>query len=151
MLLANIPIPETLRSTTKKSGRIVWQERYEGVALVAYQNGRALACVSGPWSDRYVLTWWAADVAPQLELFDSIEAARLAVEQSVRNERQIGDPLAAAPRRSALSRWGEAFGRLFSRKRARDGAWQTRNVEELRRHHFGEETDLSGLHFRAFR
>ena len=42
----------------RKPSRIVWQQRYEGVAVVAYQGGKAVACISGPWSSKYVLTWW---------------------------------------------------------------------------------------------
>lgn len=138
----------------RNRARIVWQQRYDGVATVAYHGGKALACVSGPWSDRYVLTWWECnDVAPQLELFDSLDAAKLAVEQCVHQERRIGDPLAGpSPARvSWMQRCFAALGKLFSRRRKRDGVWATRSVEDLRRHRFGENTDLSGLHFRAFR
>jgi hypothetical protein len=157
MLLTNLTDtdPSTARPRNKRQiGRIVWQQRYEGVATVAYHGGKAVACISGPWSDRYVLTWWECDdAAPQLELFDSMDAAKLAVEQCVRQERQIGDPLSFSSRARMhwLSRFFRSLGCFFSRRRKRDNVWQTRDVQELRRHHFGEDTDLSGLHFRAFR
>lgn len=157
MLLTNLTDPEQIAPRVRnkrQTGRIVWQQRYEGVATVAYYGGKAVACISGPWSDRYVLTWWECDdVAPQLELFDSIDAAKVAVEQCVRQERQMGDPLSPSWSGSVnwLSRLARAFGGIFSRRRKRDNVWATRNVEELRRHRFGEDTDLSGLHFRAFR
>ncbi|MGH8089904.1 MAG: hypothetical protein ACREO6_00435 [Rudaea sp.] len=71
------------RTPCHGSGRIVWQQRYEGIARVAYRGGKAIAGVSGPWSDRYVLIWW--DELPMsanpLELFETAEAAMLAVEK----------------------------------------------------------------------
>ena len=143
------------RARSKRApGRIVWQERYDGVAMVAHHGGKAVACISGPWSDRYVLTWWeCSDTAPQLELFDSLDAARLAVELCVRQERQIGDPLVTPSNRREgfCMRTLRAIGRFFSRRRKRNRIGSARSMDELRRRHFGESTDLSGLHFRAFR
>jgi hypothetical protein len=63
--------------------RIDWRQRYEGVLMVAYLDGKAVAGISGPWPvEQYALTWWDRPVpARQLELFDSLEAAQQRVEE----------------------------------------------------------------------
>jgi len=122
-----------------KPGRIVWQQRYEGIATVAYQGGKAVAGISGPWSDRYVLTWWGQPASPnQIELFETLDAAMLAVAQ------RMGDE---TPRKSDVTRkaggsWLRRVASFLRPARQREPARARRAVEE---------TDLSGLHFCATR
>src|SRR3954452_14138339 len=94
--------------------RIVWQERYEGIAIVAYRGGKAIAGISGPWSNRYVLTWWQPNPEGQLEIFDTLQAARQAVESRCETQplRPIQIPAVRMPRPSFLSRlfaWSALF------------------------------------------
>jgi hypothetical protein len=72
--------------------RIDWRQRYEGVLMVAYLDGKAVAGISGPWPvNQYALTWWDRPVpARQLELFDSFEAAQQRVEEWAFRMRTIG-------------------------------------------------------------
>jgi hypothetical protein len=130
------------RSTSHGSGRIVWQQRYEGIAHVAYRGGKAIAGVSGPWSDRYALIWWDERPAASnpLELFETLEAAMHAVEErSGRAMPQIANPVTpdVNPQRGG---WAG----FWSRRRHRDTA-----ASHQRR--FDAELDLSGLNFSATR
>jgi hypothetical protein len=71
---------------------IEWRQRYEGVLMVAYLDGKAVAGVSGPWPvNQYALTWWDRPMpARQLELFDSLAAAQRRVEEWAWRMRTIG-------------------------------------------------------------
>ena len=71
---------------------IEWRQRYDGVLMVAYLDGKAVAGVSGPWPvNQYALTWWDRPMpARQLELFDSLEAAKQRVEEWAWRMRTIG-------------------------------------------------------------
>jgi hypothetical protein len=145
MLLAPFSLEDHASAPTRarlRRGRVVWQQRYEGIALIAYQGGRAVAGVSGPWSDRYVLTWWdQPDVANPIELFETLEAAREAV------ERRLGVAAVHAPARKQASgrrAWWQA---LWPWRRQRPAG----SLETLRRQRLDSETDLSGLNFCASR
>ena len=130
------------RSPAHGTGRIVWQRRYDGIAHVAYRGGKAIAGVSGPWSDRYALIWW--DERPvgsnPLELFETVAAAMRAVEERI--GLALPQAVAGGPRREPRrNRWaGIFFGRHC------DG-----RIARLRRDSLGAETDLSGLNFCASR
>ena len=69
-----------------------WRQRYEGVLMVAYLDGKAVAGISGPWPvNQFALTWWDRPVpSRQLELFDSFEAAQQRVEEWAWRMRTIG-------------------------------------------------------------
>lgn len=71
---------------------IEWRQRYDGVLMVAYLDGKAVAGVSGPWPvNQYALTWWDRPMpARQLELFDSLAAAKQRVEEWAWRMRTIG-------------------------------------------------------------
>jgi hypothetical protein len=71
---------------------IDWRQRYDGVLMVAYLDGKAVAGVSGPWPvNQYALTWWDRPMpARQLELFDSLAAAQERVEEWAWRMRTIG-------------------------------------------------------------
>ena len=71
---------------------IDWQQRYDGVLVVAYLDGKAVAGISGPWPvSQYALTWWDRPVpSRQLELFDSMEAAQKRVEEWAWRMRTVG-------------------------------------------------------------
>src|SRR3954464_8726620 len=70
-------------SSDSSDDLIDWRQRYEGVLMVAYLDGKAVAGISGPWPvNQYALTWWDRPVpSRQLELFDSFEAAQQRVEE----------------------------------------------------------------------
>src|SRR5580698_9337278 len=105
MLLANFAPTEQAAppSRTRTRGRIVWQDRYEGVATVAYQGGKAIAGISGPWSDRYVLTWWDQPHSPnQIELFETLAEAKEAVLVRVGEDTAPAAEQNSAPRGSWL-------------------------------------------------
>ncbi|HZP65507.1 MAG TPA: hypothetical protein VFB32_04305 [Rudaea sp.] len=131
--------------------RVVWQQRYEGIAQVAYHGGRAVAGVSGPWSGRYVLTWWEPMLGGQLEIFETVEQAMAAVEQKLRESgpgRTFGRATDAArqPRRPWLARLRAAF-----RRPHRSSALVQGSLDALRRSYQRQDTDLSGLNFGASR
>lgn len=71
---------------------IDWRQRYEGVLMVAYLDGKAVAGISGPWPvNQFALTWWDRPMpARQLELFDSLAAAQRRVEEWAWRMRTIG-------------------------------------------------------------
>ena len=71
---------------------IDWRQRYDGVLMVAYLDGKAVAGVSGPWPvNQYALTWWDRPMpARQLELFDSLASAQQRVEEWAWRMRTIG-------------------------------------------------------------
>lgn len=133
------PLP---RTPCHGSGRIVWQTRYEGIVRVAYRGGKAIAGVSGPWSDRYVLIWW--DERPTqsnpLELFETAEAAMLAVEKRM-GQAMLEVVVPSEPRRETERSWWT-------------GLWAKRGDRQTvrsRRCHCEAEIDLSGLNFSASR
>jgi len=143
------------RDPQRRRGGIVWQPHYEGFTTVAYQHGRAIAGISGPWSNQYVLIWWEQSQAiRQLEVYDSIEEAKIAVARHKGFEpgSRLNEVLAAlrreavAPIRlswlSRLQDWLLPFSRRAHGRRVLDQA--------LRRYP-DEETDLRGLNFRASR
>ncbi len=58
-----------------------WRSRYDGLVAIAYVGGKAVAGISGPWSDKFALTWWERPLPQrQLELFDSLDEAKHEVE-----------------------------------------------------------------------
>jgi hypothetical protein len=154
MLLTSLAVTDDncttlLKTARRKPSRIVWQQRYDGIATIAYQGGKAIAGISGPWSDRYALTWWVhLPSSAQLELFDSVEAAMDAVVQRSQQEDfpNTADSVGQSewvptPRPSWLARvWGAMRGRSAEDARP-----------HLRQRYANEETDLSGMHFRATR
>ena len=137
---------------------IDWRQRYDGVLVVAYLDGKAVAGISGPWPvSQYALTWWDRPVpARQLELFDSMEAAQKRVEEWAWRMRTIGligrspanDPIepeseaAATARPSWLSRIGGWFGAKPARRIPRA------EFEALRNPPLNEDA-LRGVHFAA--
>jgi len=60
---------------------VEWRTRYDGVVAVAHVGSKAVAGISGPWSDQFALTWWERPAGErQMALFDSLEAAKREVE-----------------------------------------------------------------------
>jgi hypothetical protein len=134
----------------RRRGGIFWQPRYEGFTRIAYRDGRAIAGISGPWSDQYVLIWWQpAQPVQRVEVFDSLEAATRAVATSGRTRYQgIGEMLQALcsepialPRPAWLARLRRWQPRLFSRRAKPPRA----------QHRPREATDLRGMNLRAVR
>lgn len=146
MLVSTPLVPDhapLVRTASRISGRIVWQLHYEGISHVAYRCGKAIAGVSGPWSDRYVLIWWDERPAASLplELFETMEAAKRAVEERVGQAVPAFAAVPGDPRRSPHRSW---WVRIWpQRRRGR--------TESLRRCPSDAEIDLSGLNFSATR
>jgi hypothetical protein len=140
----------------RRRGGIVWQPHYEGFTTVAYQSGKAMAGISGPWSGQYVLIWWEqTQPIREVELFDSLEEAKQAVAQRIApdagNQLQcllgVLRGVSAKPRPSWLSRlrrW------MFTYSPSAERRGQTRLVDHRRRRD-NEQTDLRGLNLRAVR
>jgi hypothetical protein len=142
---------------------IEWRQRYEGVLMVAYLDGKAVAGISGPWPvNQYALTWWDRPVpARQLELFDSLAAAQRRVEEWAWRMRTIGvidrrpanDPLppeatvSIAPQKqpSLFDKLRDAFGGTPSPRRRPD----TRERVEAIRYPPLNDDDLRDIHFAA--
>ena len=146
-------IPRTPRRRGR--GTIVWQPHYEGFTTTAYQSGKAIAGISGPWSDQYVLIWWEnAQPIRQVELFDSLEEAKQAVAE--RLAAQQGAPvteLLATFRSSAMpvSKQGWLVRMRQWLLPGYGSSRSTLSVVDHRRRRAVEETDLRGLNLRALR
>jgi hypothetical protein len=143
---------------------IDWRQRYEGVLMVAYLDGKAVAGISGPWPvNQYALTWWDRPVpARQLELFDSFAAAQRRVEEWAGRLRTIGvidrrpanDPvlpeatvsIVPPARSSLLGRLRDAIGVNAVREAPRTVA---REKLHALRHPPLREEDLRDIHFAA--
>jgi hypothetical protein len=142
---------DTPREPSRRRGGIVWQPHTEGFATIAYRDGRAIAGISGPWSNQYVLIWWRpSQPIRQVEVFDSLDEAKFAVAQDGKSDLAVRvNELLAAFRRDESPR------RLLRPWTARLWQWlrpAARNAAETGRRRFDhEETDLSGLHLRALR
>lgn len=133
-----VPDVAPLARTVRGNGRLVWQRHYEGISHVAYRGGKAIAGVSGPWSDRYALIWWDRPLAPHpLQLFVTLDEAMRAVEQYAGDSIPEVRPQTAPRHREG---WLRA---LWPRRHASRG-----KLDQLRRR-FDADTDLSGLSFSA--
>ncbi len=86
------------QASAADSGKLRWQSRYNGLSVVALLDGKAIAGISGPWSDKFALTWWDRPQAQRrLELFDSMQEAQSAVENWARRM-GAGFPALSMPR-----------------------------------------------------
>jgi len=92
MLIATDILADVADLKRPADALIEWRQRYEGVLMVAYLDGKAVAGVSGPWPvNQFALTWWDRPMpARQLELFDSLAAAQRRVEDWAWRMRTIG-------------------------------------------------------------
>ena len=92
MLIATDILTDAADLKRPADALIEWRQRYEGVLMVAYLDGRAVAGISGPWPvNQFALTWWDRPMpARQLELFDSLAAAQRRVEEWAWRMRTIG-------------------------------------------------------------
>jgi len=143
------------RAPRRRRGSVVWQPHYEGFASVAYQNGRAIAGISGPWSGQYVLIWWEhARPIRQVELFESLDEAKQAVTALLGQKTggRLSDLFGSLRRETSVrppgSGWWARLRQWLVRDRERGE--QLRVLDHCRRHG-GEETDLRGLNIRAVR
>jgi hypothetical protein len=144
---------------------IEWNTRYNGLVAIARLGDKAVAGISGPWDGKYALTWWERPLpARKLELFDTMDAARLRVEDwamricngyvcaepaSAIAAGVIGEMPALAARASANHAdglLGQVF-ELFGARRDRG----SEAIDRLRGRRVDEELDLSNLHFVANR
>jgi len=159
MLLLSVPMTDHgVPRTPRRRGRgsIVWQPHYEGFTTTAYQSGKAIAGISGPWSNQYVLIWWEhAQPIRQVELFDSLDEAKQAVAERLAAQQgtRVNELLAtfrSAPTMEPRQGW---FKRV--RQWLLPGVGNNRNpavsVVDHRRRRPVEETDLRGLNLRALR
>jgi len=138
-------------------GAVVWQAHTEGFATTAYCDGQAIAGISGPWSNQYVLIWRQPSLPTrELEVFDSLEEAKQSVVLTVapRSPTQLDTLLArlrrdyVVPRATWLRRIGCTLQR-FAQPRESAKAIKRGRARHVLPH--GEETDLRGLNFRAVR
>ncbi|MFI4970895.1 MAG: hypothetical protein ACHP7D_11880 [Lysobacterales bacterium] len=142
---------------------IEWRSRYDGLVTIAYLDGKAVAGISGPWSDQFALTWWERPLPQrQLELFDTREEAQREVEAwavRMRNGYSSALPGTQASSASELlpmlvpvaksSLLGQIRALLpeFGRRRAHASSRET--IERMREQQARRDLDLSGLHFAA--
>lgn len=146
--------------TSAADDLIEWQQRYEGVLVVAYLDGKAVAGISGPWPvEQYALTWWDRPVpARQLELFGSLAEAQKRVEEWAWRLRTAGlidripaanDPIEpdAIATETPQATWLTRIGRLFGNDKP-PAARRVASIEHLRRPPL-QEDDLRGIHFAA--
>jgi len=160
MLLMTVPTsdPNAPRpAPRRRRGVVVWQPHYEGFASVAYQSGRAIAGISGPWSGQYMLIWWEhARPIRQVELFESLEEAKQAVADALGHKAggRLSELLGSLRREStaATSRagWLAGLRQWLLHLAGRQSSGGLRVVDHRRRHD-NEETDLRGLNIRAVR
>ena len=158
MLAISVPSSEPLvqRESRRRSGSVVWRPHTEGFATIAYRDGHAIAGISGPWSGQYVLIWWQpAQPIRQVEVFDSLDDARRAVDACTPRPTHL-DALLETLRRDYdltkpnwLKRLGAALRRVGSRPARRAGT--PLQIHRTRSYWRAEETDLRGLHMRAVR
>ena len=159
MLALSIPSPEPLlpREQRRRSGSVVWRPHTEGFATIAYRDGHAIAGISGPWSGQYVLIWWqSAQPIRQVEVFDSLDDARHAVDRAGAPRPTHLDALLDGLRREYelkrptwLTRLGAVLRSVGGRRSRRAGT--PLEIHRTRSFWRAEETDLRGLHMRAVR
>jgi len=137
-------------------GNIVWRAHTEGFATTAYRDGHAIAGISGPWASQYVLIWWhPSQPTHEVEVFDSLKDAKRAVARSSTPPAETHlDVLLANLRRENVLPQPPWFRRVTS---GLVGFWQRRSSRTQRyferawRTDDDDETDLTGLDFRAIR
>jgi len=157
-----LPLPSSDQETPprpqrRRRGGVVWQPHYEGFTTVAYQKGKAIAGISGPWSGQYVLIWWEnAQPIREVELFDSLDEAKQAVAQRLapdagNHPRGLFGAFRRSPSKDSAPSWLDTLRQWALALSGRTGrAGKTRLVDHRRRH-ASEETDLRGLNIRAVR
>jgi len=144
------------REPRRRARAIVWRAHTEGFATIAYRDGRAIAGISGPWSQQYVLIWWQpSQPIREVEVFDSFDDAKQAVALSsgpVANSHL--DALLATLRHEYVvpkPTWLRRLGRwLAGASTDKASAGNTGKKLAVRRT-ADEITDLRGLNFRAIR
>lgn len=150
--------PSDVDSSEPSRRGIEWRTRYEGVVTVAYIGDKAVAGISGPWSDKFALTWWERPLpARQLELFDTLDDAIREVEDWALRMRtgypslpgvQTREPAAAvAAAKPSLLEQMRAMLPGFGHKRTRPSSRET--IEHLRQRRAYDDTDIGNLHFAA--
>ncbi len=133
-----------------------WRSRYDGLVAIAQIGDKAVAGISGPWSGKYALTWWERPLpARQLELYDTLEAAKREVEDwadRMSHAHALPHPVAAHAPLATREADGAAgpFARMctflpeFPRR-----ASPSDKIEQLRRRQFANDCDPGDLHFAA--
>lgn len=128
---------------------VEWQTRCDGIVAVAQVDGKSVAGISGPWSDKYALTWWERPLPQrQLELFDSLDEAKREVERWAQRLRERGaksESSPAATEHCTASPSPLPAPSLFDR--LRDAVGCDRHLPAARRP--AREIDFRGLHFGA--
>ena len=148
---------------------ITWRSRYGGLVAIAYLEDKAVAGISGPWDDKFALTWWDRPMpARRLELYDSLDDAKFEVEAWALRMRDGATvtpprdsrvtPLRVAtntPREAAALLHVGLVERMFNLwpavAKPRETAAET--IERLRRERGdeGDDDGLADLHFSARR
>jgi hypothetical protein len=142
--------PDDIRYWTVQP-MVTWRSRYNGFVAIAYLDDKAIAGISGPWSERFALTWWDRPL-PALELFDSLEEARQKVEDWALRVSNGYAVAALEPVRESIRQPG-VFGRMralmpdLGRHKSPTPARET--IAQLRRRHQLHGNDIGDLHFAA--
>lgn len=151
MSVLRMPSPNSsLPRDSRRRRRVVWQPHHAGFSMIAYRDGRAIAGISGPWSNQYVLIWWQpAQPVRAVEVFESLAEAKAAVARDGVDQARWSEVLdtlchepIVLPRPAWITRLVRWPQRLFARPA---------RVAPERRRRGGDDTDLRGLNFRAVR
>jgi hypothetical protein len=148
-------IPAIRVDIGRRPNKVVWESRYEGCAAVAHVNGEAIAGISGPWSDKYALTWWGSSMPQRpLELFDSLEAAKREVERRAPPTSRLSTLIHILRRNSvsvARASWRNSVRALLpQRNHERKHLSPKNTLNQLRQMQLLQGMDLQGMSFRAF-
>lgn len=150
------PAPVNDAAVNPACGQLLWRRRYEGIAMVAWLDGRAVAGISGPWDGKFALTWWARPLpARVLELHDTRSAAMAAVEDwagRLQERAPLTEAAPASPAPAVVPVEIPARRVLATRT-----GWLTRTAQRLglaarpvrERRPCGAEIPLDNLHFSA--
>jgi hypothetical protein len=138
---------------------VEWRSRYDGLVAIACIDGKAVAGISGPWSEKFALTWWERPLPQrQLELFDSREEAMREVENwalRVRNgyPSALPDPRAVPamlPMLVPVTKSG-LLGQIRTLLPEFGRPARMTAIERMRESHARQDIDIDGLHFAADR
>lgn len=155
--LCAVPLPAPDGpATNPPPGQLLWRRRYDGIAMVAWLDGQAIAGISGPWDGKFALTWWARPLPARiLELHDTRSAAMAAVEGWAGRLQERAPLSGIAPARAACAaiaveipaRRATAARTGWLARTARRLGLAPRPERDVRRR--GSELSLEGLHFSA--
>jgi hypothetical protein len=135
-----------------------WRSRYDGLVAIAQIGDKAVAGISGPWSGKYALTWWERPLpARQLELYDTLEAAKREVEDwadRMSHAHALPHPVAAHAPLATREMDGHvgpfaSMCTFLPDFPLRPRSSSSEKIDQLRRRQFASDCDPGDLHFAA--